>query len=262
MMAPRKPTGAWCFFADMVAFPVRFTTHAHEGFRLARCRNEGVAVSTAPYLLFTDADCLLPADHVACHLQFRRVRRVVAGDCYRLDQETSETPHGGCGCSRSVPEVGRVARRLRMRVRRSAAGATTSSVVRCGRASRATILAYGGAISTASTVSTRAKGGALRTATSQVRLGRLGSRSRSILGKTAGYHLWTRPMRLLRGTTWALPTWGTSSAKTCQRAVAKGSKNVLARGGGSSSSPPGSRPSTSRTLARSLTRMEPPTAPN
>lgn len=66
-------------------FPLTFTTHAHDGFRLARCRNEGVAASTAPYLLFTDGDCVLPPDHLAIHLRARRPRRVIAGDCIRLD---------------------------------------------------------------------------------------------------------------------------------------------------------------------------------
>lgn len=73
-----------------VAFPLTFTTHGHDGFRLARCRNEGVAASTAPYLLFTDGDCILPRDHLRLHLQMRRPGWVVGGDCVRLDQQTSE----------------------------------------------------------------------------------------------------------------------------------------------------------------------------
>ncbi len=67
-------------------FPCTYTTHAHDGFRLARCRNEGVAASTAPYLLFTDGDCILPPDHLAIHLLARRPGRVIAGDCVRLDE--------------------------------------------------------------------------------------------------------------------------------------------------------------------------------
>jgi len=67
-------------------FPCTYTTHAHDGFRLARCRNEGVAASTAPYLLFTDGDCILPPDHLAIHLVARRPGRVIAGDCVRLDE--------------------------------------------------------------------------------------------------------------------------------------------------------------------------------
>ena len=77
-------------FVRRGCFPLKFTTHKNNGFRVARCRNEGVLVTTAPYLLFTDGDCLLPPDHVAAHLDFRRRGVAVAGDGYRLDRQTSE----------------------------------------------------------------------------------------------------------------------------------------------------------------------------
>lgn len=76
-------------FARTVDFPVRFTTHPHTTFQLCRCRNEGVAASTAPYLLFLDGDCLLPPDHVAIHLQRRRPGVVWAGTFLRFDEQTS-----------------------------------------------------------------------------------------------------------------------------------------------------------------------------
>jgi GT2 family glycosyltransferase len=76
-------------FASHVDFPVRLTTHRHETFQLARCRNEGALVSTAPYLLFVDGDCILPPDHLRLHLRRRRRGVVVAGDCFRLDKATS-----------------------------------------------------------------------------------------------------------------------------------------------------------------------------
>jgi len=77
-------------FARSVDFPVRLTTHRHDGFRLARCRNMGAAVATAPYLLFVDGDCLLPPDHVYQHLRRRRPGQTMGGYCYRLDQASSE----------------------------------------------------------------------------------------------------------------------------------------------------------------------------
>ena len=76
-------------YAQSVDFPVRFTTHPHAAFQLARCRNEGVAASEAPYLLFLDGDCVLPADHVAIHLAQRRPGHVMAGHFARLDQTMS-----------------------------------------------------------------------------------------------------------------------------------------------------------------------------
>ena len=76
-------------FRRSARFPVQFTTHTHEGFRLSRCRNEGVAASRAPYLLFLDGDCILPPDHVRVHLERRKAGYVMAGDCCRLDEEPS-----------------------------------------------------------------------------------------------------------------------------------------------------------------------------
>ena len=66
-------------FAATVGFPVRFTTHPHDGFQLARCRNEGVLASTAPSLLFLDGDCMIPPDHLRAHLDRRRDGYVMAG---------------------------------------------------------------------------------------------------------------------------------------------------------------------------------------
>jgi GT2 family glycosyltransferase len=78
-----------CFQRE-VNFRVEFVTHPHDGFQQARCRNEGILASRAPYLLFTDADCVFPADHLAQHLAARRSGVARAGDCFRIDQQASE----------------------------------------------------------------------------------------------------------------------------------------------------------------------------
>lgn len=77
-------------FARCTEFPVVLTTHRHAGFQLARCRNDGVRASAAPYLLFLDGDCILPPDHVAIHLELRQVGCVMSGDYSRLDEATSQ----------------------------------------------------------------------------------------------------------------------------------------------------------------------------
>jgi glycosyltransferase involved in cell wall biosynthesis len=77
-------------FAASVSFPVRFTTHPHTGFHIARCRNEGVAASTAPYLLFLDGDCLMPPGHLQAHLDRRRDGFAMAGYPIYLSQEESQ----------------------------------------------------------------------------------------------------------------------------------------------------------------------------
>ena len=77
-------------FAAAVGFPIRFTTHPHDGFHIARCRNEGVAASTAPYVLFLDGDCVLPPDHLRMHLDRRRPGCVMAGYPIYLSRAVSE----------------------------------------------------------------------------------------------------------------------------------------------------------------------------
>jgi glycosyltransferase involved in cell wall biosynthesis len=77
-------------FAAQAPFIVRFITHPHTDFHAARCRNEGVRQSSAPYLLFMDGDCLMPPDHVEQHLRAARPETVTCSYCVRLDQAVSQ----------------------------------------------------------------------------------------------------------------------------------------------------------------------------
>lgn len=181
-------------FAREVPFPVRFTTHPHAGFRLARCRNEGVAVSTAAYLLFTDGDCLLPPDHVRCHLEFRRAGRVVMGDCWRLDSQTSER------ITREAIQSGEFLRWIppkeRKRVALKAVHGWWYHLMRCKMLPRLT----GNNIGVWRTDFERVNGfdenyvgWGFEDRDLQLRLSRLGLRFKTILGQTAACHLWHPP---------------------------------------------------------------------
>lgn len=77
-------------FAASVDFPVQITTHPHQDYRVAKCRNDGVRASRGNYLLFIDGDCILPPEHLATHLRARRPGVVWAGNGYRLNREMSE----------------------------------------------------------------------------------------------------------------------------------------------------------------------------
>lgn len=77
-------------FARTANFPVKLTTHEHQGFRVALCRNDGVRASCGSYLLISDSDCLFPPHHLERHLVARRPGIIRAGNCYRLDRETTE----------------------------------------------------------------------------------------------------------------------------------------------------------------------------
>ena len=77
-------------FRRRVSVPVSFVTHPHVTFQAARCRNDGVKATTAPYLLFLDGDCILTPDHVAIHLRNRKRGVAMIGDAARVERATSE----------------------------------------------------------------------------------------------------------------------------------------------------------------------------
>jgi glycosyltransferase involved in cell wall biosynthesis len=76
-------------FARTAPYPLHWVTHPHDGFRVSLCRNDGVRASSSPYFLFTDSDCIFPADHLRKHVQAGRPGVIRAGDCIRLDEETT-----------------------------------------------------------------------------------------------------------------------------------------------------------------------------
>jgi glycosyltransferase involved in cell wall biosynthesis len=78
-------------FARESGLTVTFTSHPHAGFQPGRSRNEGVYVSTAPYLAFIDGDCVVPSDFLAIHAARRRPGCVLCGESYRLTAAESET---------------------------------------------------------------------------------------------------------------------------------------------------------------------------
>lgn len=71
-------------FAATAPFPVRFTSQPHDGFRLARVRNEAARIATGRYLMFLDGDCMAPRHHVAAHVERRRHGTALLGYCARL----------------------------------------------------------------------------------------------------------------------------------------------------------------------------------
>lgn len=78
-------------FARSAAFRVAFTTMPHDGFQLARNRNQGAKLAHGRTLLFLDGDCVLPRDHVAAHLARRRPGRALLCFCARLGEAESRS---------------------------------------------------------------------------------------------------------------------------------------------------------------------------
>jgi glycosyltransferase involved in cell wall biosynthesis len=180
--------------ARQVDFPLTFTTHSHEGFRLARCRNEGVAASTAPYVLFTDGDCVLPRNHLRIHLEERRPGWVAGGDCLRLDEATS---------ARITPDViedGDIAAfvprgesgRMRIKAWRAKAYEWLRISMR-PRLSGNNIAIWRADYERVNGFDEQFVGWGFEDRDFQQRLERLGVRVRSILLRTTAVHLWHAP---------------------------------------------------------------------
>ena len=180
--------------ARHVAFPLRFTTHKHGGFRLARCRNEGVAASTAPYILFTDGDCILPRDHLRQHLAARRLGWVVGSDCARLDEATSARIDTGAilhgDIERFVPRS--ESRRIRLKGLRAKAYQWAHVPMR-PRLSGNNIALWRDDYEQINGFDEQFIGWGLEDRDLQCRLARLGRRVNSILLTTAPIHLWHPP---------------------------------------------------------------------
>lgn len=75
--------------AATAPYRIAFTSRPHDGFRLARVRNDGVRQARGKRLLFLDGDCMLPQDHVAIHLSRCCEGVTTGGDCGRLSESQS-----------------------------------------------------------------------------------------------------------------------------------------------------------------------------
>lgn len=76
-------------FATHADVPVRFTTQPHDGFRLARVRNNAARLARGRYLLFIDGDCVMPSGHLLAHHRRRRPGVALLGFCARLSEPAS-----------------------------------------------------------------------------------------------------------------------------------------------------------------------------
>jgi glycosyltransferase involved in cell wall biosynthesis len=175
-------------------YPLTFTTHDHDGFRLARCRNAGVAATTASYLLFTDGDCILPPDHLRTHLAARQPGRIVAGDCLRLDAPASNAVDTAALRAGRFPLQVSPQERRRLLVKGWRAKLyETLRVPRRPRLTGNNIGVWRSDFEAVNGFDEQYVGWGFEDLDLQVRLERLGLRAWSILLETAPVHLWHPP---------------------------------------------------------------------
>ncbi|WP_244664261.1 MULTISPECIES: glycosyltransferase family 2 protein [Xanthomonas] len=69
--------------------PLRHVWQEDRGFRAARCRNLGIAATSAQYVVLIDGDMLLHRDFVADHLALARPGRFLQGGRIKLNQRAT-----------------------------------------------------------------------------------------------------------------------------------------------------------------------------
>ncbi len=71
-------------------FPVRFIKQADKGFRLAKCRNNGVRNSTGDFLIFIDQDIIHTENLLQTFIQNRKRKRFLTSGRVFLNEEQSK----------------------------------------------------------------------------------------------------------------------------------------------------------------------------
>lgn len=70
--------------------PIHHVWQRDDGFRKCRILNKAVLHATAPYLLFSDGDCIPRADFLHAHLRCAEPGYFLSGSYYKLPMSTSE----------------------------------------------------------------------------------------------------------------------------------------------------------------------------
>ena len=76
--------------APTLPFRLLFVTQQHNGFQLARCRNNGILVSSGDYLAFMDQDLLLTQGYLATHQQYASSGSFLIPQVIILNEEQTE----------------------------------------------------------------------------------------------------------------------------------------------------------------------------
>lgn len=83
------PSGIQNIVSDL-NFPVKFISQGHNGYRLAKCRNNGARHAAGDYLVFIDQDIVLNKTFVATCVKHRNERQFCVSYPARLTQQQSE----------------------------------------------------------------------------------------------------------------------------------------------------------------------------
>lgn len=77
-------------YASRYPVPLRHVWHEDEGYRRQEILNRAIPMAEAPYILFTDGDCIPRQDFVQTHARFAAPRRFLSGGYCKLNMTQSK----------------------------------------------------------------------------------------------------------------------------------------------------------------------------
>lgn len=77
-------------FSKSVDFTIKHVWQADEGFQKTKILNKALLQCTANYVIFTDGDCILRADFIATHLNYKEQGYFLSGGYFKLPMSISK----------------------------------------------------------------------------------------------------------------------------------------------------------------------------
>ena len=78
-------------FSQHSPFPIKYVGQPDAGFRKSKILNQAILLSSAPYLIFDDADCIPHPNFVQAHLDHQQARTVLCGRRVNLSPQMSRS---------------------------------------------------------------------------------------------------------------------------------------------------------------------------
>jgi glycosyltransferase involved in cell wall biosynthesis len=78
-------------FSMRAPFPIKYASQPDQGFRKSKILNQAVRLSSTPYLIFIDADCIPHRNYVRAHFDHQSPRAALLGRRLNLSPEMSRT---------------------------------------------------------------------------------------------------------------------------------------------------------------------------
>lgn len=75
---------------DKMSFKVKYIRQENKGFRLARCRNNGVRLSSGEFLIFLDQDLVHTSNYLSAYIENIRKKRFITSFPVYLSEDVSE----------------------------------------------------------------------------------------------------------------------------------------------------------------------------